>query len=182
MKRHERHERPGEILERALSTHDVQRGRSEQRVDLDISEHRGSEEEELRHEVVEPPRGSTNDQDPPGLEGQGRLQSELEICRILLLGVAFESDALPRERREPGRADRVEIADREVDTKPGRECVIGTAVDRDQKRIGWDRLECSKGRWCSTGKNHHCVDGVDTEESSRRAGRSNGSTPRRSQE
>ena len=48
--------------------------------------------------------------------------------------MALDAGAGPLQRREPGSADRVEVADREVDVEPERKRGVGATICRDDER------------------------------------------------
>ncbi len=48
--------------------------------------------------------------------------------------MALDAGAGPLQRREPGSADRVEVADREVDVEPERKRGVGATICRNDER------------------------------------------------
>ena len=90
-----------------------------------------AEQQDRAEQVVEPAAGAADHEDARWLEGDCRVERELEVGRVLGRRVPLDHGARRFGRREPCRRDRVEVADRAIDAKPQRERAVDARVGRD---------------------------------------------------
>ena len=77
-----------------------------------------TEQQQRAEQVVEPAAARADHEDAGGLERDRGIERELEVGRILGGGMALDPGPGGLGGGEPGRGDRVEVADRDVDVRP----------------------------------------------------------------
>ena len=106
----------------------------ENRVDLGARVPPASEQQNGSEEVVETAVSGPDHDDSGRLECDRRIESELEIRRVLVGRVLLDARPLGLGGCEPLAGDGVEVTDREVDVQPECERPVDPAVGGDHRR------------------------------------------------
>ena len=116
-----------------------------------------AEQQDRAEQVVEPAAGVADHEDVRGLERDRSVERELEVGRVLRGRVPLDHGARRLGGCEPGRRDRVEVADRAIDAEPERECPVDARVGRDHVRALGQLGHATRGGMPS-GNDDDCLD------------------------
>ena len=106
---------PGPRRSSAPPSDDVDDGVADERVQRQPGVALRAEQEERRDEVIETAAAARDDEHPLRPQGDRLVQGELEVGRVLRLGVTDHPRPRGFGRGERFRVDRVEVADHDVD-------------------------------------------------------------------
>jgi hypothetical protein len=120
--------------EHPLAADDMDGSGAELRVDLNVGVAIGGEQQQLSEQMVEPPGGTAEHENPLRPERERGVECKLEVGRVFRGRVSLQACARPLDHPERRLGDRVEVAEGDIDPQPEPERVLGAAIGGDHRR------------------------------------------------